>query len=145
MKIAIGCSTRRVLLKTEIKHFLTSCGIEFDDFGEGTYVDVARRLCEAISRGVYSRGILICGTGLGMAIAANKVPGIYAANCFDVKSAENSRKINKSNVITLGDIAPETAKEIIEVWLGTEFSGDEGYLEEIKKIKFMEDFYAKGR
>ncbi|MFA4819641.1 MAG: RpiB/LacA/LacB family sugar-phosphate isomerase [Candidatus Aenigmatarchaeota archaeon] len=144
-KVAIGCTIRRMPLKAALKEFLIKINVDFDDLGDGSHADVARKVAEAVAQGSYSKGILICGTGTGMEIAANKVPGVYAANCRNVQEAENSRKMNDANILTMGDISPEVAKDIVKVWLETEFSNDERFVAEIKKIKDTEAFYCHQR
>jgi ribose 5-phosphate isomerase B len=95
------------------------------DGGEVDYPDVAERVALAIRDGRSDRGILICGTGIGMAIAANKVPGVRAAQAHDVYSAERARKSNNAQILTLGArvIGPEAAKTVVHAWLESEFAG----------------------
>ena len=92
---------------------------------EVDYPDVAERVANAIRNGRSDRGILICGTGIGMAIAANKVPGVRAAQAHDVYSAERARKSNDAQILTLGArvIGPESAKTVVHAWLESEFAG----------------------
>jgi len=92
---------------------------------EVDYPDVAERVAIAIREGRSDRGILICGTGIGMAIAANKVPGVRAAQAHDVYSAERARKSNNAQILTLGArvIGPESAKTVVHAWLDSEFAG----------------------
>jgi len=92
---------------------------------EVDYPDVAERVAIAIREGRSDRGILICGTGIGMAIAANKVPGVRAAQAHDVYSAERARKSNNAQILTLGArvIGPESAKTVVRAWLDSEFAG----------------------
>lgn len=92
---------------------------------EVDYPDVAERVANAIRSGRSDRGILICGTGIGMAIAANKVPGVRAAQAHDVYSAERARKSNDAQILTLGArvIGPESAKTVVHAWLESEFAG----------------------
>ncbi len=98
-----------------------------DDIGPDAidYPDVAERVAFAIRDGRADRGILICGTGIGMAITANKVPGIRAAQAHDVYSAERARKSNNAQILTLGArvIGPEAAKTVVHAWLASEFAG----------------------
>jgi ribose 5-phosphate isomerase B len=98
-----------------------------DDIGPEAidYPDVAERVAVAIRDGRGDRGILICGTGIGMAIAANKVPGVRAAQAHDVYSAERARKSNNAQILTLGArvIGPEAAKTVVHAWLASEFAG----------------------
>jgi ribose 5-phosphate isomerase B len=92
---------------------------------EVDYPDVAERVAVAIRDGRSDRGILICGTGIGMAITANKVPGVRAAQAHDVYSAERARKSNNAQILTLGArvIGPESAKTVVRAWLASEFAG----------------------
>ncbi|MBB6217370.1 ribose 5-phosphate isomerase B [Anaerosolibacter carboniphilus] len=130
MRIAIGCDQNAYALKTIIINHLKKVDVEFADFGchegeEVLYPDVAHTVAKEIANGKYDRGILLCGTGLGMAITANKVPGIRAATCHDVFSAERAIKSNDAQIITMGAqvIGPELAKMLIDAWLASEFQG----------------------
>lgn len=131
MKLAIGCDEAAFGLKETIKELLQSKGIEVEDFGTYTedekvlYPDVAIKVAESIQKGDNERGILVCGTGIGMAITANKVEGIRAAVCHDPYSTERSRKSNNAQVMCMGArvIAPELAKYLVELWLSCEFAG----------------------
>ena len=116
-------------MKQAIQEHLKSCGVEFHDFGvfdaeSADYPDVAFVVAEAVARGEYDKGLLFCGTGVGVSIAANKVSGIRAANCHDVFSAQMSREHNDANILTLGErvIGPGLAAMIVDVWLAAEFS-----------------------
>lgn len=130
MKIAIGCDEAAYRLKVEIMRHLDSLGIEYDDFGAGEgdivlYPDVAESVAVAVAEGKYERAILTCGTGIGMCITANKVPGVRAAVCHDIFSAERARKSNDAQVMCLGErvIGVELAKSLIDVWLKCNFDG----------------------
>jgi len=130
MKIAIGCDENGYEMKEAIKAHLTELGVEYDDLGCGKdekvlYPEIAHRIAVSIMEGKYDRGILICGTGLGMAITANKVPGIRAATCHDVYSAERARKSNNAQIITFGAqvIGTVLANKLVDVWLASEFAG----------------------
>jgi ribose 5-phosphate isomerase B len=133
MKIAIGCDEAAFDLKETLKSFLAEqvrVELELLDFGVFSrvpvdYPDIALQVAEAIARGTCDRGILLCGTGLGMAIAANKVAGIRAATCHDVYSAERAQRSNNAQVITLGArvIGPEVAKMVVASWLSAKFNG----------------------
>ena len=121
-----------------------------DDFGTYTaeetvlYPDIAVKVARSIADGKEERGILLCGTGLGMAIAANKVPGIRACTCHDSYSAERSRKSNNAQIITMGArvIGPELAKNLIDIWLQCEFSGG-GSAEKVERIQWYEREFQK--
>ena len=130
MKIAIGCDEAAYRLKAEIMKHLEEKGVDYQDFGadEGEavlYPDIAVRAAEAVARGEFERGILVCGTGIGMAITANKVPGIRAAVCHDPFSAERARKSNDAQIMCMGErvIGLELAKCLVDIWLSCEFSG----------------------
>jgi len=145
MKLAIGCDHNALGLKNIIIDFLKEReDIELQDFGTYTsepvdYPDIARKVAKAVAKGDYERGILICGTGLGMDIAANKVRGIRATVCHDVYSAERSRKSNNAQIMTMGAqiVGPELAKKLVEVWLTSEFQGDRS-APKVKKIMEIE-------
>jgi ribose 5-phosphate isomerase B len=123
--IAIGSDPNAHGLKKIIIEHLINTGIEITDYGsdDRIYANVAFTLGEAVAEGKHDRGILLCGTGIGMCIAANKVPGAYAALCSDVYSAERARKSNNANIITLGAevTGPMTAKMIVTTWLNAEY------------------------
>jgi RpiB/LacA/LacB family sugar-phosphate isomerase len=141
MRIAIGSDTKRAEMKDFVTHYISQlCDVE--DMGTGNYADVARRVTEAVAHGVYDRGVLICRTGIGMAMAANKIPGAYAANCRDAESAVESRRINDTNILAMGEMPPDRALEIVSAWLSAEFSGEERYLNEIRKIRDIEVEYS---
>ena len=130
MKVAIGSDHGGFRLKEEIKTLLTELKVDSNDFGTYTsasvdYPDISRQVAEAVAKGEYERGIIVCGTGIGVSIAANKVKGIRAALCNDVFSAQMSREHNDANILTLGErvIGFGLARMIVEVWLKTEFAG----------------------
>lgn len=130
MKIAIGSDHLGLELKNIIRDFLREKEINVEDFGTMSkepidYPDIAEKVAKVVAKGEYDRGILICGTGIGMAIAANKVKGIRAAVCHDLYSAERSRKSNNAQIMTMGAliIGPELAKKLVELWLNSEFQG----------------------
>ena len=108
------------------------------------FPDFAAPVAEAILEKKFARGILICGTGIGMSIAANKFPGIRAALCYDLETAKLSREHNDANVLALGGrtLNPELAKKIVSVWLATEFAGGR-YAKRTDKIKMIEDSSMK--
>lgn len=129
MKLAIGCDDAGEPLLKEISKLLeTVPGVEFMDLSapvsdDEYYPDVAERVARAVADGNADRGILICGTGLGMAMTACKVPGIRAGTCHDVYSAERAVKSNNAQVLTMGSrvIGPESAKTVVEAWLKSEY------------------------
>lgn len=126
MKIAIGCDPNATELKAAIKKHLNDLGYEWEDYGSNDpiYPNVAIKVAEAVASGKHQRGILICGTGIGMCIAANKVPGAYAALCSDAYSAERARKSNNANIMTLGAqvMGPELAKTLVTIWMNSEYT-----------------------
>jgi len=153
IKIAIASDHAGFPLKEIIKKYLGELGYEYEDFGTTSeesvdYPDYAFKVAEAVSENKFDnrfdRGILICGTGIGMSIAANKVPGIRAALCYDAETARLSREHNDANVLALGSRTTnsELAKEIVRVWLTTDFAGagpgGERHLRRINKIKEIE-------
>jgi ribose 5-phosphate isomerase B len=125
-KIAVGCDPNAGGLKKVIKKHLVELGYEWEDYGsdDPIYANVAIKVAEAVAAGNHDRGILICGTGIGMCIAANKVPGAYAANCFDPYSTERSRKSNNANIMTLGSqvIGVELAKSLVSIWMNSDYT-----------------------
>lgn len=130
LNIAIGSDHGGYVLKEEIKLWLTEKGYKFEDFGTHSldscdYPEVAYKVAKAVAEGHNSKGILICGTGIGVSIAANKVPGIRAALCHDTFSAKASREHNDANILTMGErvIGRGLALEILAAWLGASFMG----------------------
>lgn len=130
MKVAIGSDHGGFRLKEEIKTLLNELKVEFHDFGTYTsesvdYPDISRQVAESVANGEYERGIIVCGTGIGVSIAANKIKGIRAALCNDVFSAQMSREHNDANILTLGErvIGFGLARMIVEVWLRAKFAG----------------------
>jgi ribose 5-phosphate isomerase B len=125
-KIAIGCDPNASCLKEIIKAHLSQLGYEWEDYGsdDPIYANVAIKVAEEVASGKHERGILMCGTGIGMSISANKVPGAYAALCADPYSTERSRKSNNANIMTLGSqvIGPELAKSLVTIWLASEYT-----------------------
>jgi ribose 5-phosphate isomerase B len=126
--IAVGADDAGAPLKERLADYLQQRGFEVKDFGNGhgvDYPDVAAEVAQAVARGEHDRALLVCGTGLGMAIAANKVPGVRAATAHDPYSAERARKSNDAQVLTMGArvIAPEAAEKVLDHWLEAEFEG----------------------
>jgi ribose 5-phosphate isomerase B len=124
-KIAIGCDPNAAGLKETVKQHLSDLGYECEDYGsdDPIYANVAIKLAEAVAAGKHDRGILMCGTGIGMCIAANKVPGAYAAICQDPYSTDRSIKSNNANIMTMGAqvIGPELAKTLVSIWMKAEY------------------------
>jgi len=138
MKIAIGCDPNATGLKETIKRHLADLGYEWEDYGSNDpiYANVALKVAEAVASGKHQRGILICGTGIGMCIAANKVPGAYAALCSDAYSTERSRKSNNANIMTMGAqvIGPELAKTLVTIWMNAEYTPGERSEPKVQRI-----------
>lgn len=153
--IAIGSDHAGFQLKEGIKGILADMGYDVADMGTHTeescdYPDLALAVAEAVSRGDASKGVLICGSGAGMTIAANKVPGIRAVTCNEPYTAEYCRMHNDANVISMGSrlIDLDDARNILEVFLRTEYEGDtEGgsrHQKRLDKIAGIEQKYGKG-
>ncbi len=121
LTVAIGCDPNAAALKEIIKSQLSSLGYGVTDFGsdDPVYANVAFTVGEAVAAGKCDRGILLCGTGIGMSIAANKVPGVFAALCADTYSAERAIKSNNANVLTIGAFTTgvEVARQIVKIWM----------------------------
>ena len=140
--IAIASDHGGFALKAEIIKHLNRKGYELKDFGSYDdascdYPDYARPAAQAVARGECEKAILICGTGIGMSIAANKIPGIRAALCGDCFSAQATREHNDANVLCLGArvIGPSLALMITDVFLDTPFSGDSRHMRRISKLE----------
>ncbi len=143
MRIAIGCDHRGLNLKQFVMKLLIEIGYIYEDFGCYTtdsvdYPDIAKKVAEAVATGYFEQGILMCDTGIGMSIAANKGKGIRAALCHDAFSARRARQHNDANILCLGveeerDIVPE----IVEAYLTSEFEGGR-HLRRLNKLKAME-------
>ncbi|WP_339148067.1 MULTISPECIES: ribose 5-phosphate isomerase B [unclassified Sutcliffiella] len=130
MRVAIASDHGGMKIREEIKSLLKELNIEFEDFGcecetSVDYPDYAQPVATKVAEGEFDRGILICGTGIGMSIAANKVKGIRCALVHDMFSAKATREHNDSNVLAMGErvIGPGLAREIAKIWLTTEFEG----------------------
>lgn len=130
MKIALGSDNHGFDLKQEVKNHLLDKGFEIEDVGvsdrnaETPYYQTASLVAKYVANHQVNRGILVCASGMGMAIIANKHPGIYAAVCENAEAARLSRSINNSNILTLGGLVttPQVAQEIVDTWLTTEFT-----------------------
>ncbi|MET3699020.1 ribose-5-phosphate isomerase [Bacillus oleivorans] len=145
MKVVIASDHGGINLREEIKSLLTELGLEFEDMGcecetSVDYPDYALPVAERVASGEFDRGILICGTGIGMSISANKVKGIRCALVHDVFSAKATRQHNDSNMLAMGErvIGPGLAREIARVWLTTEYEGGR-HDKRIGKIKEYEE------
>ncbi|MDR0574937.1 MAG: ribose 5-phosphate isomerase B [Tannerella sp.] len=149
MKIAIGCDEAAYRLKVSLIKHLQDKGFEVIDFGanEGEiilYPDVAVAVAKAVSRGEFERAVLVCGTGIGMAITANKVPGVRAAVCHDPFSAQRARKSNDAQIICFGErvVGTELAKNLLDIWIDSEFSGG-GSTSKVNRINEYEHEFMK--
>ena len=149
MRIAVGSDHRGVNLRVKIVDLLTKLGQEVVDVGSYDdqsvdYPDIAALVARKVSKGEVDRGILICGTGLGMTIAANKFPGVRAAPCHDDLTAEMSRRHNDLNVLCLsGDILGERLVDrLVDIWLKTEFEGGR-HQRRVQKIAELEKLNGK--
>ena len=151
-KFVVGCDNAAVALKKELLTVLEELGLEYEDVGvneagdETMYPSVAEEVCRRIIESGYEKeGILVCGTGIGMAITANKFPGIYAAVCHDNYSAERARLSNNTNVICMGArvIGPELAKKVLREWLILEIK-DGRSTPKVNKIKEIEGGLYRG-
>ena len=145
MKLVIGSDHGGIHLKEVLKQHLAERGIEVSDAGTYTeescdYPDIAVKVCREITGGNAERGILVCGTGIGMSMAANKVPGIRAAVCGDCFSAEATRQHNDANMMALGAAVTTipTALELVDIFLSTEFEGGR-HQRRIDKIAALEE------
>ena len=142
MKLVIGCDHGALELKESVKKVLAEFDdIQVEDVGTYTgdsvdYPDIAEKVCSRITSGEADKGIVLCGTGLGISIAANKIKGIRAALCHDVFSARMSREHNDANVLAMGGrvIGFGPAGEIVRAWVTTDFSHDERHQRRIDKM-----------
>lgn len=145
LRIAIDCDNAAVNLKAVIVEHLRKQGHDVVDLDYAStkpgahYPEIGYSLALKIQCGEYKRGILICGTGLGMAMIANKVKGVYAGVCHDVFSAERLRKSNDAQVLTMGErvIGTELAKKIVDAWCDSEFEGG-GSLPKVEQMRRLE-------
>ena len=140
--LAIGCDHGGFALKQAIMKHLEARGIEYTDYGTYSdascdYPEFGRAVAHAVADGTCERGIVICGTGIGISISANKVPGIRAALCGDCFSAEATRQHNDANVLALGArvVGEGLALKIVDTFLDTPFSNDERHIRRIAKIE----------
>jgi ribose 5-phosphate isomerase B len=149
MRVALASDHGGFRLKKEIIVFLRQEGIAFHDLGPFSeeavdYPDYALMVAEVVRKGDFEQGILCCGTGIGMVIAANKIPGVRAALCHDCFSARMAREHNDANILTLGQrvIGNGLAIEIVRTWLKAEFQGGR-HARRVAKITAMEQKYGK--
>jgi ribose 5-phosphate isomerase B len=146
MKIAIGCDHGGINLKPVLIKYLELQKIEYEDFGtydnsSCDYNDYAVKVCNAVNSKEFDLGILICGTGIGMSIMANKIKGIRCAHCHDVFSAKMTKLHNDANVLALGErvVGPGLMLEIVDAFIKTPFSNEERHINRVNKIKKLEN------
>ncbi|ADB49056.1 RpiB/LacA/LacB family sugar-phosphate isomerase [Conexibacter woesei] len=148
--IGLGSDSAGVELRRLVADHLRSLGHEVLDVGvdddSRNYPSIAFEVAENVAARRYDRAILICGTGLGVAIAANKIPGVYAATCHDTYSARRARKSNNAQILTMGArvIGPMLALEIVDAWLDSEFDGG-GSVPKVQELSDGEERYAQAR
>jgi ribose 5-phosphate isomerase B len=146
--IAIGCDPNAREMKTAIVEHLKTQGLECEDYGsdDPVYANTAIRLAEAVAGGRHQRGILICGTGIGVSIAANKVPGAYAALVTDPYSAERASKSNNANIICFGaqTLGIEVAKMLLSIWMGSTYAPGGRSQPKVQRIYDYEKSRLKG-
>jgi len=145
MRIAIGCDHRGLNLKMAIMELLSELGHEYEDLGcydtgSVDYPDTGGKVAQAVAKRRVDHGILVCSTGIGMSIAANKVPGVRAALCHDTFSAQRSRAHNDANVLCLGEwvVGEGLAKEIVKAYLSAEFEGGR-HTRRLEKVRALEE------
>ena len=150
MRLALGADHAGYELKEELKNFLKQKEIDYYDFGtydtkSTDYSDWGIKVAETVAKGEFERGILICGTGLGMCLTANKVPGIRATPCYGIFSARLSRQHNNSNILVLAGriTGKDLAKQIVEEWLEAKFKGGR-HKRRVDKITKIENKYLRG-
>ena len=145
MKISIGCDHGAVALKNKVAEHLKALGHEVVDFGTHTtescdYPEISAAAARAVASGECDRGIVMCTTGIGMSIVANKIPGVRCALLSDLWSARMTRMHNDTNMMALGGgvVGENLAMEIVDVWLATEFTGEERHLRRLAKLAALE-------
>ncbi len=144
MRITLGCDHRGLALKQAIMPLLQNLGHSYHDFGcysadSVDYPDIAQKVAEAVASGDFDHGILVCSTGIGMSIAANKIKGIRAALCHDTFTAQRARQHNDANVLCIGgqNIEVNSALEIVKTYLSTDFEGGR-HIPRLNKVKALE-------
>ena len=147
--IAVGADSAGADLKEHLAQYMRDKGYEVKDYGNGSeqdYPDVAAEVASRVAEGEHERALLVCGTGLGMAITANKIPGVRAATAHDPFSAERLRKSNDAQIIAMGQrvIAPQTAELVLDHWLASEFEGG-GSQPKVDKMKEIDERFRGER
>lgn len=150
-RVAIGCDEAAVTLKDNLVEFMRSMGIEVVDFGVRAgetvlYPDIAWSVASEVASGRFERAVLLCGTGIGVAITANKMPGVRAAQCHDVYSAERARKSNNAQIITMGAqiVGTQLARTVLTAWLNAEFEGGRSAPKVQRICDYEESVQSKG-
>jgi RpiB/LacA/LacB family sugar-phosphate isomerase len=150
MRIVIASDHAGFTLKEEILRSLTAEGIRVSDLGTNStdpvdYPDFARAVGEAVAGGKADRGILICGSGVGVSVAANKIPGVRAGLCHDTYSAHQGVEHDNMNVLVMGSrvIGPELAMELARTFLAARFTGEERHVRRLEKVNAIEREYSK--
>ncbi|MBB3397354.1 MULTISPECIES: ribose 5-phosphate isomerase B [unclassified Rhizobium] len=145
MKIVIGSDHAGFPLKADVVAYLKEAGHTIEDIGSFTpepvdFPDIARALCSRVREGAAERGILVCGTGVGAAIAANKINGIRAAVCHDVHSAHQSVEHDDVNVMCIGAqiVGPWLARDLVAAYLGAQFDRNEDFVRRVEKLAALE-------
>ncbi|MBQ5928724.1 MAG: ribose 5-phosphate isomerase B [Oscillibacter sp.] len=145
MKIALACDHGGYEMKEQIKTWLTELGYEYEDFGchstaSCDYPEFAAAAARAVAGGSCEKGILVCTTGIGISIAANKIKGIRCAHCADCLQAQLTREHNDANMMAIGAgfTGPNMAKEMVKVFLTTAFSGGERHVRRVNGVKALE-------
>ena len=151
MKIAIGSDHAGFALKKALSDYVRTLGHEIVDLGTYSpdpvdYPDYAEKVGAALMRGDAERGIMICGSGVGASVAANKMPGIRAGLCHDTYSAHQSVEHDDINMLVLGErvIGPELARELVKTFLAARFTGEERHARRLGKVRDLEERYRNG-
>lgn len=149
MKIAIGCDPNAAEFKVKIMEYIKELGYEYEDFGsdDPLYANTATEVANRVAQGAYDRGILICGTGIGVCIAANKVKGAYAALVSDVYQAQRAQLSNKANIITMGAQVTgiEVAKMMVKEYLSCTFDPHSRSAPKVQRILEYEGSHCLGK
>ncbi len=150
MKISVACDHGGLNLKKALIAYLQKCGHEVQDFGTNSvdscdYPDFAVQAAEAVASGACDRGIVVCSSGIGVSIVANKVPGIRCAHCHDTYCAKYTRLHNNANMMAFGEkvIGVGLMEEMVNLFLTTEYEGGERHDRRLSKIKAIEEKYCK--
>jgi ribose 5-phosphate isomerase B len=145
VRIAIGSDHGGFDLKEHLKHLLDTLEVQYQDFGTfspdpADYPDIAEPVARGVASGAFERGILVCGTGIGMSMAANKIPGIRAALVTDVETARLSREHNDANIMTIGGRTTpvDRARDIVRTFLQTPFDGGGRHSRRVQKISALD-------